>query len=133
MGLLFSRLWSRLFGLAEFKICIVGLDGAGKTTTLYKLHLGEVVSTQPTIGGNVEEVKHNNITLQCWDLGGQESLRKSWSVYYTNTHAIVLVIDSTDVKRMPIVKKELDLILNHDDLKDAILLVLANKQDQKTA
>lgn len=39
---------------------LFGQDNAGKTTTLYKLHLGEVVVTQPTIGSNVEEVSYKN-------------------------------------------------------------------------
>lgn len=30
----------------------VGLDAAGKTTILYKLKLGEIVTTIPTIGKN---------------------------------------------------------------------------------
>ena len=29
---------------------MLGLDAAGKTTILYKLHIGEVLSTVPTIG-----------------------------------------------------------------------------------
>ena len=29
---------------------LVGLDAAGKTTILYKLKLGEIVTTIPTIG-----------------------------------------------------------------------------------
>jgi GTPase SAR1 family protein len=32
------------------RILMVGLDAAGKTTILYKLKLGEVVNTIPTIG-----------------------------------------------------------------------------------
>lgn len=35
---------------------MLGLDAAGKTTILYKLKLGEVVSSVPTIGFNVESV-----------------------------------------------------------------------------
>ena len=51
MGLLFSNLWNRLAGGGQpRKILMVGLDGAGKTTILYKLKLGEVISTIPTIG-----------------------------------------------------------------------------------
>ena len=42
----------------------VGLDNAGKTTTLYKLHLGEAISTQPTIGSNVEQVEFRNLTFE---------------------------------------------------------------------
>lgn len=38
------------FGKKEMRILMVGLDAAGKTTILYKLKLGEIVTTIPTIG-----------------------------------------------------------------------------------
>ena len=66
----------------DFKIIIIGMNNAGKTTILYKLALDEVIITEATIGSNVEEVSHNNIKLQVWDLGGQESLRSAWDAYY---------------------------------------------------
>jgi len=54
MGLLFSKVLDKLSGLAgggsECRILMVGLDAAGKTTILYKLKLGEVTQTTPTIG-----------------------------------------------------------------------------------
>lgn len=42
----------------------VGLDNAGKTTTLYKLHLGEVIMSQPTVGSNVEQVTYKNMQFE---------------------------------------------------------------------
>ena len=56
MGNLFSQVWSRLVSKKDMRILMVGLDAAGKTTILYKLKLGEVVTTIPTIGFNVETV-----------------------------------------------------------------------------
>lgn len=53
-----------LFPAKEYKIVVVGLDNAGKTTTLYKLHLGEVVTTHPTVGSNVEELVYKNIRFE---------------------------------------------------------------------
>jgi ADP-ribosylation factor protein 1 len=50
MGLSFSKLFNDLFGKKEMRILMVGLDAAGKTTILYKLKLGEIVTTIPTIG-----------------------------------------------------------------------------------
>jgi hypothetical protein len=50
MGLAFGKLFSRLFAKKEMRILMVGLDAAGKTTILYKLKLGEIVTTIPTIG-----------------------------------------------------------------------------------
>ena len=60
---------------------MVGLDAAGKTTILYKLKLGEVVTTIPTIGFNVETVEYKNISFTVWDVGGQDK------VTLTHTHA----------------------------------------------
>ena len=50
----------------------------GKTTILYRLQVGEVVTTIPTIGFNVETVTYKNLKFQVWDLGGQTSIRPYW-------------------------------------------------------
>ena len=55
---------------------MLGLDAAGKTTILYKLHIGEVLSTVPTIGFNVEKVQYKNVQFTVWDVGGQEKVRQ---------------------------------------------------------
>lgn len=52
MGNIFANLFKGLFGKKEMRILMVGLDAAGKTTILYKLKLGEIVTTIPTIGKN---------------------------------------------------------------------------------
>ena len=57
--------WSR----RDMRILMVGLDAAGKTTVLYKLKLGEIVTTIPTIGFNVETVQYKNINFTVWDVG----------------------------------------------------------------
>ena len=66
---------------------------------------------------------------QVWDLGGQTSIRPYWRCYYPNTDAIIFVVDSCDVDRLGVAKQELMAMLEEDELKDAILLVFANKQD----
>lgn len=70
MGNIFQKLLSRLFDKKEAWILMLGLDGAGKTTILFKLKLGEVVSSIPTIGFNVETVEYKNIKFTVWDVGG---------------------------------------------------------------
>lgn len=40
-----------------------------------RLQVGEVVTTIPTIGFNVEQVTYKNLKFQVWDLGGQTSIR----------------------------------------------------------
>lgn len=101
---------------------------SGKTTILYRLQIGEVVTTIPTIGFNVETVQYKNIKFQVWDLGGQTSIRPYWRCYYADTKAVVYVVDSADRDRLAINKAELLAMLNEEELHDAKLLVFANKQ-----
>lgn len=96
---------------------MVGLDAAGKTTILYKLKLGEIVTTIPTIGKlqsfkhsfdyhilniilfypmfmtfvgfNVETVEYKNISFTVWDVGGQDKIRPLWRHYFQNTQVIM--------------------------------------------
>jgi small GTP-binding protein len=154
-GLTISSLASWFFG-GSYKVVMVGLDTAGKTTILYRLcvppsvatasvrrndrtaiaccrNLGDVITTTPTVGSNVEEVTHRGVRFQVWDLGGQDKLRKVWSTYYIGAHAVVLVIDSMDRERLPLVRDELATMTANEELRKAVLLVLANKQDLKGA
>eukprot|EP00126_Sphaerothecum_destruens_P007636 Sdes_comp19926_c0_seq1m12364 len=129
MGGYISQLLQNLWGQKELRVLILGLDGAGKTTILYRLQVGEVVSTIPTIGFNVETVQYKNLKFQVWDLGGQTSIRPYWRCYYSNTDAVIYVVDSADRERMSISKTELVSMLEEEELKNALLMVFANKQD----
>ena len=136
----FSKIWSRMFSKADMRILMVGLDAAGKTTILYKVKLGEVVTTIPTIGFNVETVEYKNISFTVWDVGGQDKIRPLWRHYYQNTQGVIFVVDSNDRERIDdgsgydhSAKDELNRMLAEDELRDAVLLVFANKQDLPNA
>lgn len=148
MGLTFSKLFDKLWGKKEMRILMVGLDAAGKTTILYKLKLGEIVTTIPTIGTllatpglyanpslidlkgfNVETVEYKNIQFTVWDVGGQDKIRPLWRHYFQNTQGIIFVVDSNDRDRVVEAREELQRMLNEDELREALLLVFANKQD----
>ncbi|KAK5772029.1 hypothetical protein PVK06_048290 [Gossypium arboreum] len=133
MGLSFAKLFSRLFAKKEMRILMVGLDAAGKTTILYKLKLGEIVTTIPTIGFNVETVEYKNISFTVWDVGGQDKIRPLWRHYFQNTQGLIFVVDSNDRDRVVEARDELHRMLNEDELRDAVLLVFANKQDLPNA
>eukprot|EP01069_Polyplicarium_translucidae_P009608 Polyplicarium_translucidae@DN3329_c1_g1_i8.p2 len=107
MGLAIGKLFARLLGRQEVRILMVGLDAAGKTTILYKLKLGEVVTTIPTIGFNVETVEYKNISFIVWDVGGQVKIRKLWRHYYSNSRGLIFVIDSNDRDRIDEAREEL--------------------------
>merc|ERR1711925_43681 len=116
-------------GQTEAKILMVGLDAAGKTTILYKFKLGEIVTTIPTIGFNVETVEYRNISFTVWDVGGQDKIRRLWRYYYQNTQCLIFVVDSNDRDRIEVARDELAQMLGEDEMRDAVLLVFANKQD----
>lgn len=133
MGLAFGKIFKRLFGKKDVRILMVGLDAAGKTTILYKMKLGEIVTTIPTIGFNVETVEYKNIAFTVWDVGGQDKLRPLWRHYFQNTNGLIFVVDSNDRERCAAARDELHKMLAEDELRDAILLVFANKQDLPNA
>jgi ADP-ribosylation factor protein 1 len=111
----------------------MGLDAAGKTTILYKLKLGEVVTTIPTIGFNVETVEYKSISFTAWDIGGRCNMRALHRHYYPGTKALILVVDSNDCDRIEDVREHMSMTLGEDELRGVPLLVYANKQDLPNA
>ena len=129
MGLLVSTIIDRFSPATPSRILMLGLDNAGKTTVLYKLKLGEVVTTIPTIGFNVETVEYKHISFTVWDVGGQTKIRPLWQHYFENTDAVIFVVDSSDKERLEEAREELESILQDDRVKNASLLVFSNKVD----
>ncbi|KAM0026140.1 putative small GTPase superfamily, ARF/SAR type, P-loop containing nucleoside triphosphate hydrolase [Helianthus debilis subsp. tardiflorus] len=60
---------------------------------------------------------------------GQTSIRPYWRCYFPNTQAIIYVVDSSDTERLVIAKEEFHAILEEEELKGAVVLIFANKQD----
>ena len=114
----------------EMRVVTLGLDGAGKTTILFKLKQNEFVPTIPTIGFNVETLEFKNVKITLWDVGGQHKLRPLWKHYYLNTQAVIFVLDASNRDRLGEAQSELVKLLSEKELKDASLLILANKQDE---
>jgi small GTP-binding protein len=111
----------------DVRIVMVGLDSAGKTTILYKLKLGKNVFATPTLGFHVESILHKNTNFTFWDIGGQRTMRPLWKRYFMETKVLVFVLDSNDRDRIDEAHFELHRLDEEEELKDAILLVFANK------
>ncbi|XP_065364227.1 uncharacterized protein LOC135957416 [Calliphora vicina] len=115
----------------EVSILMVGLDEAGKTTLLYKLKLGDGdLTTIPTIGYNVETVEFEDKNYTFWDIGGHETVRVLWKFYNENKAAVVFVVDASNSERFALAKDFLHTVMSDEDLSNAMLLVVANKQDK---
>ena len=122
------------------------------TAILYKLKLDQDVTTIPTVGFNVESVTYKNVKFNVWDVGGQDKIRPLWRHYfsgtsrsnrytttfsriqltihdYVGTQGLIFVIDSNDRSRIDEARQELHRIITDREMKEALLLVFANKQD----
>ena len=132
MGLVssISNLFTRIFPNPK-RLITIGLDSAGKTTILYRLKLGEVVQTIPTIGFNIETVKCKNLTFSMWDAGGACKIRELWHHYYPGSDAAIFVFDSQDryEGRGKHAAEELHRFSSEIEEYGIPLLIFANKQD----
>lgn len=136
MGL-FDWLWNMLQYLGLYhktgKILFLGLDDAGKTTLLQRLKEGSLGTHKPTIHPNIEELDMGSITLKTYDLGGHFEARRLWKEYFVNVDAIVFLVDAANPDRFEESRKELDLLLQQDDLKHCAFAILGNKIDIPSA
>ena len=94
-----NSIFKSWYARKEVRVLFMGLDASGKTTTLYKLKLGEVVTTIPTIGFNVETVDHKNVSITAWDVGSRDKIRPLIRHYFPNTQGLIFVVDSNDRER----------------------------------
>ena len=137
-------------------ILVVGLDAAGKTTMFYLSKLGDCVTTTPTpgiflfvcllhiklhiivyldvncSGFHVETYQYKNIKFILYNVGIR-GIKTVWKDYYPDTKAVIFVVDSNDIEKMNTAKYELHKMLQEPELKDVVLLIMANKQDLPNA
>lgn len=132
MAAIFKRMFSFLKPeLPPLRLFIIGLDNAGKSTFLNYLKLNEFSSPHRTYGINLELVRLDGLQINIADLGGQDTFRMTlWPKFMEQGADVILyIIDATDQDRLLDNKEEFELLLNYSNLKDASIIVLANKQD----
>ncbi|EHB18733.1 ADP-ribosylation factor 1 [Heterocephalus glaber] len=93
------------------------MDTARKTTILYKLKLGEIVTTIPTVGFSGETVEYK-ISLTVWDVGGQDKIWPLWLYYFRDTQGLVFVVNCNDRERVNEAREELMRMLAEDEFRD---------------
>jgi len=128
-----------LFGVKkkDVNVMVLGLDNSGKTTIINHFKPAEFKNHDivPTVGFNVEKFKMKTLAFTAFDMSGQGRYRNLWEQYYRECDGIIFVIDSSDKLRMVVAKDELDLLLQHPDLKSRRIPILffANKMDSRDA
>ena len=134
--------WSALKAMFRKKkvttrIVVVGLDNSGKTTMLnfIKPHGSQIEDVVPTVGFTVEEFYKHSLHFTCYDMSGHSRYRELWTRFYSETQAIIFVVDASDQLRLGVAKAELDEILTHQDVRSRPIpvLIFANKMDLPNA
>ncbi|KAI8971738.1 ADP-ribosylation factor family-domain-containing protein [Mycotypha africana] len=136
MYTLLSGLYKHLTRKEEYYVLIIGLDNAGKTTLLERIKsifmgIAGLAPDRiaPTVGLNIAKVDIKSVKVNFWDLGGQKELHSIWERYYSECHAIVFVVDSTDSKRLEECRDTFEKMITNDAVEGVPVLMLANKQD----
>ncbi|CAG2167709.1 unnamed protein product [Oppiella nova] len=112
-------------------------EGLSATTIFYKLkqgpHIQQPIKTPPTIGLDFEHVEYNNVGFIIFDLGGglggMINRLDHCKRYFTGAIGLMLVVDSSSRESMGAARERPWSILTAEELRDAVVLVLANKQD----
>lgn len=96
MGLCLS---SRKREKKPVRVLMLGFDGAGKTTILYQLKYGRMMSTVPTVGFNIETIRMSSDDgggEKYWviDVGGHEKIRPLWKHYGCKIEKLIFVVDA---------------------------------------
>ena len=115
------------------RILFLGLDNAGKTTLLGKLATDQIHVHRPTQHPNTEDLTLEGIKIKTIDMGGHADARRLWRDYFTNVNGVVFIVDAAAPQRFEEAKRELDLLLQTDELATTPFVILGNKIDMPSA
>ena len=110
-------------------IILLGLDNAGKTTLMYMLKDDMLDGFSSTLHPNSVELDYKDIRFTVYDINGDERTRRQWKGFIPCDGAIIYVVDASDVDRFEESKRELDLILNDEELRRCPIAIFGSKID----
>lgn len=127
----FTDRFPRLFKGNKKNILVVGLDSAGKSTLVYKhLKVEDDLEYVPTIGFNIEKSSIGAATFIVFDYSPNDRIKELERYYYKNVASVVVVVDSADPDRFPLLRKRVAESLSDDLLRYCPVLILVNKLDR---
>ncbi|XP_041076927.1 ADP-ribosylation factor-like protein 13B [Polyodon spathula] len=114
-------------------LLVVGLDNAGKTSTVNGILKEPPGDNAPTVGMARTELKVDQFEVVLVELGEGVQAWGLWKQHCGEAHGIVFVVDSSDSQRIREARDLLTDMLRHPKVSRKPLLVPANKQDKASA
>jgi GTPase SAR1 family protein len=106
----------------------LGLGSNKGTTVFYKMAPARFFRTDGARNSDVDIITYKNFDLHLWHVDGKD-LSEFWRSCGYRTHVLIFVVDSRNPARLDEARDELHKLLKKTKLQDAILLVIANRQD----
>ncbi|KAL4439351.1 hypothetical protein ABPG74_017014 [Tetrahymena malaccensis] len=131
MGQVLQKI-SQLFKPKKIKLFMLGVWCSGKTTMLYRMKLGEVVRTIPTIGFNIEDIQYNDVVFEITESGGGDRIYPLFTHYMPDKDGMIVIVDSSDLYYQELLQTTFrDCINKIYKNKKIPVLILANKSDKR--
>lgn len=121
---------------SAYSVLLLGPDGAGKTTLIARMTKDPTVRSEkiaPTKGMVSHSISIHGYVVQFYDTAGVEDLTEKWSLHFGNCQGFIYAIDSTDRRKCVNTLQELKKTLQHPDVKDKPVLIVATKMDKDGA
>ena len=116
------------------QVLLAGLDEAGKTTFLLADVVKSVSTIESTYGFNYQEkIIGEVMRVGIWDIGGRDTLRCLWPSFYRNIPfaAVIYVVDPWEEERLPEARRELQILTNEEELREAAFCIILNTHGRK--
>lgn len=129
MGIDVSTLWDIITGKRKIKVCMIGLDNAGKSTILHQYKENRLIISPPTLRLVEETISYKDAVVTLCECGWEVSRRDMWRYGCENSNVLLFIVDASDRERIEEAMQMLHRALEQEVFIGVPLLVCANKQD----
>lgn len=133
MGSILSNICNNFYRKTEIKCLIGGTKSSGKSTILENLNFCDEIIVLSVFSFTIKNLQYQNLNINIWEVEEGFKIRTLWGPYFYGTHGLIFVVDSSDSSKIHQAREELQRLLCEEELKEAVLLVFANMQDNPNA
>lgn len=116
----------------KYSVMILGKGGSGKTSLIKRMKR-ETVGVEDeairTVGLNTSPVRIHGYDIMFYDTAGDKDVTDKWSLHFGKVQGFIFALDSTDRRECKDTSAQLEKFLEHPDVRDKPVLLVATKMD----